>query len=233
MSTPTKHLQRNVRSTGNIALTATKAESRIDSRVLSVHLGNRHKQVIALIEKYRDEFKGLGQLPFQKAVGERAHGGGNPERFALLNEDQAFFLLSLSRNSERVVNLKAKLVLAFREARRAIDQYRTEYLPTYHGLHDEIHALAAESSNRHHVHANINKLVNRAAGIEAGQRRACLPMPEQAMLIVAQAVATNALHGAADHHEGYQRVKLCLHALEAVTALHGPLVAVTNERAAP
>ena len=53
------------------------------------------------------------------------------------------------------------------------------------------------------------------------------------MLIVAQAVATNALHGAADHHEGYQRVKLCLHALEAVTALHGPLVAVTDEGAAP
>ncbi|WP_374256448.1 Rha family transcriptional regulator [Aquabacterium sp.] len=221
MSTPIKYLQRNASSPGGIALTATKAESRIDSRVLSEHLGNQHKAVMALIERYSNEFKGFGQLPFQKAVGERVHGGGNPERFALLNEDQAFFLLSLSRNSERVVNLKAKLVQAFREARRAADQYRTEYLPTYHGLHDEIHALAAESSNRHHVHANINKLVNRAAGIEAGQRRACLPMPEQAMLIVAQAVAKNALQGAADHHEGYQRVKLCLNALEAATALHG------------
>jgi phage regulator Rha-like protein len=35
----------------------------------------------------------------------------------LLNEDQAFFLLSLSRNTDRVVELKASLIMAFREAR--------------------------------------------------------------------------------------------------------------------
>ena len=44
------------------------------------------------------------------------HGGGDA-RFALLNEDQAFFLLSLSRNTDRVVELKANLIMAFREAR--------------------------------------------------------------------------------------------------------------------
>lgn len=231
MSTTPTHLQCNPRPSGDIELKATKTEARIDSRILADHLGNGHKGAMALIEKYRDEFKGFGQLPFQKAVGQRLHGGGNPERFALLNEDQAFFLLSLSRNSKRVVNLKAKLVQAFREARLVADQYRTAYLPTYHGLHDQIDALAAESSNRHHVHANINRLVNRAAGIEAGQRRAGLAMPEQAMLIVAQAVARNALQGAADHHEGYQRVKQCLRALEAVTALPDTSAAIANEGA--
>lgn len=50
-------------------------------------------------------------------VGERTQGGGNAERFALLNEDQAFFLLALSRNTERVVELKSDLIMAFREAR--------------------------------------------------------------------------------------------------------------------
>lgn len=205
----------------NIALTATKSESRVDSRLLSQHLGNRHKAVMGLIDKYADRFQGFGQLPFQKAVGGRTQGGGNPERFALLNEDQTFFLLSLSRNNDRVVNLKAKLVQAFREARRAADQRREEYLPTYHRLHEEIHAMAAGSSNRRHVHANINKLVNKAAGIESGQRHACSNLPQQAMLIVAQAVAANALQGAADHHAGYQRVKQCLIALQAVAALEG------------
>ncbi len=38
-------------------------------------------------------------------------------KFALLNEDQAFFLLSLSRNTDPVVALKANLIMAFREAR--------------------------------------------------------------------------------------------------------------------
>ena len=204
----------------NIALTATKAESRVDSRLLSEHLGNRHKAVMALIEKYADRFRSFGQLPFQKAVGARAHGG-NPERFALLNEDQTFFLLSLSRNNDKVVSLKVKLVQAFREARWAADQHRAEYLPTYHRLHEEIHAMAAGSSNRHHVHANINKLVNKAAGIEAGTRRTCSSQPQQAMLIVAQAVAANALQGSIDHHEGYQRVKQCLIALQTVVALEG------------
>jgi phage regulator Rha-like protein len=212
------HIQSHGASSEHIALVATKTESRIDSRTLSAHLGNRHKAVMALLERYAEQFKGFGQLPFQKEVGERAHGGGNPERFALLNEDQAFFLLSLSRNSEHVVKLKAKLVQAFREARQLADQHRFEYLPTYHRLHEEVHAMAAGSSNRHFVHANINKLVNKTAGIEAGQRKSCTDLPQQAMLILAQAVATNALQGALDHHEGYQRVKQCLHALAAVTA---------------
>lgn len=218
MNAQGRHTPSHERQSGHIALVLAKTESRIDSRVLSAHLGNRHKAVMALIERYAEQFKGFGQLPFQKEVGERAQGGGNPERFALLNEDQAFFLLSLSRNSERVVKLKAKLVQAFREARQLVDQHRAEYLPTYHRLHEEVHGMAAGSSNRHFVHANINKLINKTAGLEAGQRSSCSDLPQQAMLILAQAVATNALQGAVDHHEGYQRVKQCLNALAAVTA---------------
>jgi phage regulator Rha-like protein len=227
MSTHPTPRQSLCKPSGHIALVATKTESRIDSRVLSAHLGNGHKAVMALLERYAEQFKGFGQLPFQKEVGERAHGGGNPERFALLNEDQAFFLLSLSRNSEQVVRLKAKLVKAFREARKLADQHQTEYLPTYHRLHEEVHAMAAGSSNRHFVHANINRLINKTAGIEAGQRKACADLPQQAMLILAQAVATNALQGVADHHEGYQRVKQCLHALAAVTA---PMAQVSHDQ---
>ncbi|MES2686417.1 MAG: hypothetical protein V4706_06305 [Pseudomonadota bacterium] len=43
------------------------------------------------------------------------------------------------------------------------------------------------------------------------------------MLTVAQAVAANALRGAADHHAGYERVKQSLQVLAAVTQLeHRP-----------
>lgn len=217
--TTTPHGAQPTKATStDVALTTTKAEARVDTRLLAQHLGNQHKGVIAIIDRYADKFRGFGQLLFKKEVGERYQGGGNPERVALLNEDQAFFLLALSRNNERVVDLKAKLVQAFREARRTTDLRQVEYLPTYHQLHDEIHALAAESSNEKFVHMNVNRLVNKAAGLEAGQR-ATAPLTQQSMLIVAQAVAANALRGAPDHHAGYQRVKQSLEALYAVTLL--------------
>ena len=195
-----------------LTLITTKTETRVDTRLMAKHLGNQHRHVMALIEKYADKFRGFGQLLSKNAVGERNHAGGNRERFALLNEDQAFFLLSLSRNSAQVVDLKVKLIQAFREARRAADQRQGEYLPTYQQLHDMIHSLACESSNARFVHMNVNKLVNKAAGVEARQR-ANLALPQQSMLIVAQAVAANALRGAADHHAGYQQVKQSLRAV--------------------
>ncbi|VVQ12291.1 hypothetical protein PS914_05339 [Pseudomonas fluorescens] len=108
--------ERNVEKSP-ITLAEYKGEPRVDSRLLAEQLGNKHKNSFALIERYSDKFKGFGLLAFQteaRPVGQ--HGGGDV-RFALLNEDQAFFLLSLSRNSDVVVELKADLIMAFREAR--------------------------------------------------------------------------------------------------------------------
>lgn len=197
-------------------LAIVKDEARIDSRLLALQLGNQHKAAMALIERYADKFKTFGQLPFKREVGDRVQGGGNPERFALLNEDQAFFLLALSRNNDRVVDLKARLVKAFGEARRAAGQHQVEYLPTYRQLHDELHALAAGSEHERHVHMNVNRLINKTIGVEAGQRTG-LAMPKQAMLAVAQIVATNAAKGAPDHRAGYQRIKSAMVALSAAT----------------
>ncbi|MDY7567515.1 Rha family transcriptional regulator [Pseudomonas sp. RTC3] len=100
-----------------IVLIQSKGEPRVDSRVLAEQLGTQHKSSIELIDKYADKIRRFGHLPFQTEVGKRAQGGGKAERFALLNEDQAFFLLALSRNTDRVVELKSSLIMAFREAR--------------------------------------------------------------------------------------------------------------------
>ena len=136
-------------------------------------------------------------------------------KFALLNEDQAYLLLTYSRNTARVRELKVRLVKAFRDARLTADTRKVEYLPTYHRLHDGIHALASSSPNEHFVHTNINKLVNKVAGVAAGQR-ATAPLAQLSMLTVVQALAAGALHGAMDHHDGYQRVKRVLQAFEAI-----------------
>ncbi|WP_228392669.1 Rha family transcriptional regulator [Pseudomonas helleri] len=100
-----------------ITLTQYSGEARVDSRLLAKQLGTKHKNPMALIERYLAKFEEFGVVPFQTEKPLAGTAGGRPERFALLNEDQAFFLLALSRNSDRVVGLKADLIMAFREAR--------------------------------------------------------------------------------------------------------------------
>ena len=188
----------------NLTLVTKKAEARVDSRLLAQHLGNQHKAVMALVDRYAGDFKGMGELPFQM----EPSPSGQRERFALLNEDQSFFLLSLSRNTPRVVSLKAKLVLAFREARRAAELH-VEYLPGYHQLHDQLHLLADGSPNERWVHANMNRMVNKVAGVGSAQRPAA-GVPQKALLIAAQHIAAQAMQGAADHHEAHARAKAAL-----------------------
>ena len=53
------------------------------------------------------------------------------------------------------------------------------------------------------MHINFNKLVNKTAGLEAGQRPKA-GLSQQAMLIVAQAVATQAMQGAITAGQGHQ-----------------------------
>ena len=198
----------------DVALTTTTAEPRVSTQQLAKHLGNKHSSLVALIQKHRADFQLLGILRFQIGVIE---GRGQPEKFAMLNEDQATLALAFSKNTKRVRELKVKLVKAFGQYRRAADLRKTEYLPQYHQLHDNLHTLAAGSPNERHVHVNVNRLLNKFAGIEAGQR-ARAPLPEQAMLIVGHAMAARAAQGAADHHDGYQRIKTTLQALAAITA---------------
>ena len=187
-----------------LILVVGKTEAFVDSRDMAKNLGNKPRAVIALIDRYATKFQELGHLLFKKALGERSQGGGKAERYALLNEDQAYFLLSLSRNSARVVDLKVRLVKAFREARRAADIRKTEYMPEYHALHDEVARVATGSPNERFIHMNFNKLVNKAVGIEAGQRGASPPIT-QSILTVVQSVAANAVRGTTDHREAYKR----------------------------
>ena len=204
----------------DLVLTTTSTEARVDSRLVARGLKNKHKAVLSLLDRYIDVFKQHGQLTFKKEVGDRQQGGGNAARFAMLNENQAYLLLNLSRNTDIVVALKSKLITAFSNARRVADMRRTEYLPSFHQLQDAVQAVSATATNAGLIHMNVAKLVNKTVGIEAGQR-ASAPMPQQAMLIVAQTIAARAMQSGRDHHDGYQRVKQSLLALSGIALLGG------------
>lgn len=89
-------------------------EARVDSRLVTARLNLTHKNTLSLIAKYKVKFERFGVLPFEM---DKSHLAGRPEKYYLLNENQAYFLLSLSRNTDDVVDLKANLVMAFSDAR--------------------------------------------------------------------------------------------------------------------
>lgn len=103
-----------------IPLVVVENEPCVDSRIIAEQLGVAHINTRELIEQYQTDFEEFGQLRFQTEVGKRAQGGGNPEKFVLLNEDQSYLLLTYSKNTEQARILKKRLVRAFGDHRRAL-----------------------------------------------------------------------------------------------------------------
>jgi phage regulator Rha-like protein len=82
-----------------IALTEKKHEARVDSRILAECMDTLHRNVMALIDKNKSEFEEFGRVAFETRTLE-TNGDKQKQRIALLNEDQSYFLLTLTRNTE-------------------------------------------------------------------------------------------------------------------------------------
>ena len=199
-----------------LPMTVSGTEPRVDSRDIAAHIGVQHQNTFEMLKDYKADFEQFGILRFETGI---IAGRGKPQKFAMLNEDQCYLLLTYCRNSVKVRALKVKLVKAFGEARRNRDVTQAEYLPTYRALHDEIHALAAGSQNEKFVHMNLNKLVNKTAGIGSGQR-AGAALPTRSMLVTAQMIAAAAMRGAGNHREGYEKAKAALTGLGGLMKLN-------------
>lgn len=207
-----------------IPLTVRNQEPRVDSRVIARELGIQPGNLLETVCKYRAEIEGFGILPFQT---EKTGRRGQPERYALLNEDQAHFVLALSRNTPRVVDLKARLVHALRKYRDGL-AVEADYLPFYRALHDEVKALAdhahalGSTTPESVFHLNINRMVNRAFGLESGQRDR-LPAALRVRVTVANDLARarieRALLAGKDHHAAYAEAKEAVEAFAHSCAL--------------
>ena len=198
-------------------LTCIREERRADSRLLAQHLGNKHRPTMVLIERYASQLEQFGKVIFQRTPSNESRTGQR-ERFALLNEDQTFFLLTLSKNTPRVVDLKVSLVKAFSEARRAAEVRTLEYLPAYHELHDAIQKHMTGSSNARWAHTNANKELNRISGVQPGHRKEARVL-QQSVLAVACTVAARALAGAPGEIKVHACIKAALQPLENALAL--------------
>lgn len=162
-----------------IAIQQFKNELRTDSRQLAEHLDHRHRTILESIDKYQQQFESLGQLPFQTETGlPRPQGGFSVTRYAMLNEDQCYFLLTLMRNNDKIVAAKLKLVQAFRDARSALARQQSARLESKQVRSLETEAIAdlveyakgQGSSKPEMYYQAITKMTNAALGIDAGSR---------------------------------------------------------------
>jgi len=219
--------------TEGVALVLAGDGARIDSRVLAGLLDIQHENLLQNLETYREQFERFGIFRFQtgKIPGS---GRGRPERFALLTEDQAYFTVTLSRNTARVVEVKARIVRAFSELRRNREAREREYLPFYWLAHDAAHALAdcakakGSETPEHLFHVNLEKLINRAFGIEAGGRDA-LGAPQRALFgtayqLTAKAIADE-LTASGNHKRAYREAERKLKAFAEMFGATVPRVA--------
>ena len=84
---------------------------------IALGLGLQHASVIKLVRTYRPDFAEFSPIRFEIRKGEALPQGGfaKATEYAILDEQQATFLMTLLKNSPRVIAFKKALVKAFFE----------------------------------------------------------------------------------------------------------------------
>lgn len=85
---------------------------------------NQHESIIRLINEHTAHFKRWGQIYFSDLKSGNPKGG-RPTRVAILNEQQATFLVTLLRNTDVVVEFKCELVDRFYKMREKLADMRS------------------------------------------------------------------------------------------------------------
>ena len=102
----------------------------VDSRLIVERLGIEHINFMETIGDYQSQIEqAFGVVRFESDKPLKGSKGGRPQRYALLTEDQATFLMTLSRNTPEVVQCKIELVVAFSKAKDFLQGARVEPEP--------------------------------------------------------------------------------------------------------
>ena len=111
-----------------------KGEPTTTTLQIALGLGIQHASVIKITRTYLQDFQEFGRVKFESSYDQsdlvnsgfeiRNSNQGRHTRYAILNEQQAYFLMTLMRNSPRIIDFKKSLVKAFFEARTLL---QTDY----------------------------------------------------------------------------------------------------------
>ena len=94
----------------------------VDSRVIAEQLNIQHESFIKTIKKYLTEIEEFGHFRFEVGTVTNSVGAKNTVIFCYLNEEQATYVMTLSKNTDKVRQCKRLLVKAFTEAKQIIKE---------------------------------------------------------------------------------------------------------------
>lgn len=148
----------------------------VDSRLMSSRLDVRHRDMMRdILDKYSSDFIEFGSFARLLA---KPEGGGRPQPYYLLNENQCYLLLTYIKNTPKARRLKQNLVQAFSDARDLLAQTQSARIEgkkvrrletdSIKMLVDYASAKGSKSAERYYT--NVTKMTNSLLGIEAGQR---------------------------------------------------------------
>jgi phage regulator Rha-like protein len=105
-----------------ITIVEVAGELVVDSRIIAEQLGIEHKHFVRNIRSHQTVIEEhFGVLSFETAKPSEDSLGGRPETFVWLTESQSTFVMTLSRNSPKVLICKVGLVKAFSEQKRQLE----------------------------------------------------------------------------------------------------------------
>jgi phage regulator Rha-like protein len=150
----------------------------VDSVDFAAGLDIQHKNLLETIKAHREAIEAdFGLIAFETR---KVEGRGRPETFALLTEDQALFVGTLSRNSARVIAFKSVLVRSFAEARKRIEPAPTPALPSQTEqmilqlMQQQSQLMSNQQMMLEQLRADMNAI---QAGQRPTTRRRALPTP--------------------------------------------------------
>ena len=124
---------------------------------IALGLGIQHATIIKLVRTYMPDFQEFGLVRFKiQPRLEGQHGGGDV-KFVPLNEQRATFLMTLMRNSPRVIEFKKALVKAFFETREFIRSQDLTYNNIHNKLSLQLNLEKADASLAGHILGSYRK----------------------------------------------------------------------------
>lgn len=192
------------------------------SLIIAEGTQNQHESIIRLINEHKIRFERWGQIHFTDLKSGNKNGDmrGRPTKVALLNEQQATFLITLLRNTDTVLDFKSELVDQFYKMREILLNRQNEQWREIRAagkvsnrelcdvIHDVIIPLAREQGSTAPdkvFYMNYQKAINKAAGIKPNSRDE-LPITQLYEVEKLQRIAEVAIKGLAARGDGYKQI---------------------------
>ena len=200
----------------NLLIMTSGKEPVIESFVIAQRLGIENKAVNQMLRKYSERFKNKGKVTFKMSPS----ASGQKRRYALLNEEQCIFLLTLSRNTDKVVEFKDQLSKAFVDARIKLalreqgKEYRCLCTDAIKRLVE--YASVNGSGNADRYYSTFTQMISKALFGSTVVDKSTLNQHELSSLMSAESIANKVINSMLDtcpdidYHNVYPAVKTAI-----------------------